>query len=1708
MSDDNVLPIEDPADNVSQDFFLGDIHNGLERMRRRLLDLTNRNRLLNFRETRSSTLKVVDEIPDLLYKSLLSGREMTFRAVPSPKKHSLFDDDEGVKDDVKAVAEKYGIDPSFELPPLSADSNSPSHSDNEIQTLCFPDKLEALLTRISGGARLAIEETGTNMLYLVFGFLEWFDTDQSETRHLAPLLLLPVSLRRGDADPVTKTFRYYISYSGEDIVPNLSLEEKMRADFHIELPSLDEDDTPEKYFVKFDPVCSAKERWTVHRNVTLTLLSFGKLLMYRDLDPTNWPAGTEISNHPRIREFFEGIQADGIAIAKDYDLDEPDLGIEVPRLIDNADSSQHSVVIDALAGKNLVVQGPPGTGKSQTITNLIAAALVAGKTVLFVSEKLAALEVVRRRLDSAGLGLFCLELHSNKTKKDGVLQDVAERIDMHRRFRSVRSIHEQIELLEEQKSQLRDYALAIGKRFGASGKTVHEIFWKRESLHRKLGFADSLVALLRVPKVESHSSGDIDRGVQAAENFGKHLQDLVDRNGGPAVAVYEALKGHPWYGVRNANLTFADQAVLAAHFEYVLNLLNQIDSTFEELIHDVVLGSAPESIELGLATLSSILRFGEMGVALGGTDVNGIESTALPYLVRDGASNQVLEFLESVEKYRSMESVLSRIFKAIPDLSESEIDKLLDAVIVLRNQFGKVKFSEATRVGGRLQFLEKGLDEALDSYTRLTEVLSFDLRDDLEGVETLVKTLGVIDEAPSEFLASRQTGLELDGALGTITKAEREALPIRDLERDLQLRIVLSLAPDQTVLVDHIAACSNAGIFRFIDPNYRKARRNYLAMLAVPVRPKRDQMWADYRSLFDYRSKIEKFQSNERFRSVFGIHFDGIKTQFNVHKGLAAWLGQIREAFSYTEDGKRIAQSVWRLPVSAIESLKGDKQAAAKAALAFAAEVCSEAGALIPNSLKDTESESVSETRQKLSKARQAIKEATDRLSVLGFPSSFDIDEIESAVIQLKKFRTLGRGIRENQLLQELFPESFAGITSDFHRILKTVNVFNSIAGSDFPAVIREWLISPHVSERIASLRRHSETLCDFVRQLDERHDAICSISTLDTTEWYSTFDSFKDLEKHSVRKRAELAMGGKDELAPWVLYLQAREKFVNDSSGSAVVEIVEAGEIEPSQAKVAYEFAVFNSLVTRIFAELSVVERFSGVTHNQVRERFAKLDKETIRLYRDRAAYIIDQRQIPLGNGHGPVRTFTEAALLQHEISKQRRHIPIRQLIRRAGRALQALKPCFMMGPLSVAQYLAPGDFRFDFVVMDEASQLKPEDALGAVARGSQLIIVGDRKQLPPTSFFDRLGEEEPEEDENNLAQTLEDSESILDVANAVYQPSRMLRWHYRSRHASLIAFSNREFYDEKLVVFPSPFATGDRLGVRFFHVSDGLYAHRRNLREAERILDAAFACMTAEPHLSLGIVAMNSTQRDLIEEIFLKRLMEEGVAETYLETMKERGEPFFVKNLENVQGDERDVVLISMTYGPNEHGRVFQRFGPINSAVGHRRLNVLFTRSRCRVEVFSSILPDQILAGADSSLGVRSLKAYLEYARTGVLETLQFSGREPDSDFEIEVASAIKEIGYETVAQVGVAGFYIDLAVTHPHKRDSFLLGVECDGAPYHSSRSARDRDRLRESVLNDLGWKLHRIWSVDWYRNRAREQEKIRLAIDRALDEQCEN
>ena len=517
---------------------------------------------------------------------------------------------------------------------------------------------------------------------------------------------------------------------------------------------------------------------------------------------------------------------------------------------------------------------------------------------------------------------------------------------------------------------------------------------------------------------------------------------------------------------------------------------------------------------------------------------------------------------------------------------------------------------------------------------------------------------------------------------------------------------------------------------------------------------------------------------------------------------------------------------------------------------------------------------------------------------------------------------------------------------------------------------------------------------------------------------------------------------------------------------------------------------------------------QYNGIQIESLRTELKRLDEEVTELFRQRSHNQIYAagRIVPPGNSRGRVKDKTDMGLINHLSSVASPRMSLREFINNSQRALTGLKPCSLMSPLTVSTTL-PLEETFDVVIIDEASQMKPEYAIGAIARAKQAIIVGDPQQLPPTTFYQAaLAEDEFDDDFAD--------ESILDMAMTVIHPPRQLLWHYRSRHEDLIKFSNTKFYNNELMVPVTANPNQANRGILYKFIEDGCYISGAgsgsggiNPNEAKLIVDAAIYLMINRPNESLGIATMNIKQKEFIQNEFdLRTANNHSVREylTYWQDQEEGLEEFFIKNLENVQGDERDVIMVSTVYGREKNQtRVKQRFGPINSKFGARRLNVLFTRAKNELQLFTSLKAADILVDENSSKGKEIFRDYLIYAESGILEDVEENIEEVESPFQqwaIDVINSFPK--YSAIHEIGAQGYRIDIGVKHEDYPFGFIMAVETDGATYHSQKSARDRDKLRQKILEGHGWVFHRIWSTDWLINPINTKDRLKNALDTRL------
>ena len=1356
----------------------------LAHWKRKLLDLTLRNRLLNFKPTRTSA-KVIAQGLGTIADGIAKGSEYVLRSPPP-----LMTGDDQRSAGVH-VARTGGL-PLLELAREAL-------SRKELLLHVDAEKLDDRLLEIFSATQTGLEEGGANTLFIALGMLRWQEAEKAEAKHLAPILLMPVTLTRQSVRT-----GYRLSRHDDDALVNPTLLQLLREEFNLSIPEFDFSGADERgvdverVLQAFRLATKDVKGWEVEEQAYVGNFSFTKFLMWKDLqDRTAKLKDNRVVAH-LVNNPGAAYAPEAPREPRTLDESHRPQDILAPML---ADSSQLLALCTAADGRDFVLRGPPGTGKSQTIANLIAHFLGNGKTVLFVSEKMAALEVVHRRLKKIGLGPFCLELHSAKARKLDVVQQLGKALEAVG-AQSSEEWGREAERLAVLRQDLNGVVNALHK-VHANSLTVYE------ATGTAIAHQQWTPAPFSWTSVDQHSRDELDE-----------LRTTV-RKMHALAANLPAISNHPLRQIGRENWSHGWQG----------EWLDAVGS----------LEQAADELEVAATPLWKLLGLAEMG--------------------------------QSASRYAALDR-LADVLLAMPRLAAGVAANAHDASV----------------------------RADIDAYRRHA-----------------VARAEVWKPLADEYRANVAT---LDAAT--------------------------------------VGAAWSAAAGRWLLPRWRgqvAVRRQLGGFRKDSMLPAADQVPGLLESL-------HKLNTEDRVLEPMRPKVEG-------------WLGEFARAPEPDWGGVE-KQTAWAATFAAAVQELAVSDAAVHANLQHKLGPC-----------------------------------------ISGGPALLGADG------------ALGRGL---VAYRERYRE-FAGA--------------------------------------LAKLTKVAEPLAPLLGP----PDAAGAMSRLRTT--------LADWQQHSRM------------VQHWCFWRRTRALAMRQGLDSIVAALENARTELPNVVEY-FEYSYQTWWLKCAIDAEPVLRNFSSADHQRKIREFREADKRFQDLT-ERHVVALLAKGIPTATAVAP-SADSEMGKLRREIAKQRRHLPVRQLVQGMPTLLPKLKPCLMMSPLSVAQYLDANTAAFDIVVFDEASQIPVWDAVGAIARGRQLVVVGDPEQLPPTNFFQKTDDQSSDD-----FQQVEDLESILDECLGAGLPMFDLEWHYRSRHESLITFSNVKYYESKLITFPSPVT--DDVAVRVERVS-GVYdrgGSRTNRIEAEAVV-AAIERHHLDPSragLSLGVVTFNQPQQMLIEQLLEARRRENPELDRVL--AQQRTEPYFVKNLENVQGDERDIIFFSVTYGVDAAGRINMTFGPLNLEGGERRLNVAVSRAREGVVVFTSLMPEQIDMSRVRAAGVRDLKHYLEFALKGpraLVEQSAPTGLEHDSPFEQAVAKALRDKGWAVHPQVGCSGYRIDLAVVDPRAPGRYLVGIECDGRTYHSAATARDRDRLRQLILEGLGWRIHRIWSTDWWHDAATEIERLQALLKELL------
>ncbi|WP_346288194.1 DUF3320 domain-containing protein [Zoogloea sp.] len=1590
-----VITIEeapDLPDDVTQEVPTAELDpkDRLARWQRKLLDLSLRNALLNFKQGKKALL--LDVAAPTLEDALAEGQ--TLKLLPSsdlmqgrdPRSQQLHE-----ARSLEDLRKAYAAD---------------ALKRREVLIRLEEQELDGRLVDLYRGARNALQEGGANTLFLALGFLVWTRPEKPDQRVKAPLILLPVTLDR-------KSARSGFSIRAHDDEPrfNPTLVEMLRQDFQLELGvpqgDLPRDDAGLDVSGIWKRVRAAIKDirgWEVSEDVVLSMFSFAKYLMWKDLaerteDLRKSPVVAHLIDTPR--EPYQSTVPFPDARRLDADYTPQQVFCPLP-----ADSSQLSAVMAAAGGKDFVLIGPPGTGKSQTIANLIAQCLAEDKRVLFVAEKVAALDVVYRRLREVGLGEFCLELHSNKTRKLDVLAQLQkswesrgeDASDWAAKAQQLGRVREQLSTYVERLHHRHHNGLTVFRAIGrvVEGENIPNLHfsWPSPQEHDEA----ALAALREIAgRLQANAAAVGPHNLSAGPLTPVHLSDWSARWQQEMVRTAQRLSES------------CDDFIAASR-----QLCEQLGFDVQVLHRNV---------------RSSL----------------GVIAKALPQAAgKDWSFCALRQSAELCSELKAGCELLVqhrecsvRMSPAWSSETQSRLRQALDLLEQYRSVHAELGVAWPTAVSDELQ---RGI-QRIDEITQLRDGLSVKYS---PGVSQLNVTLLQRDWAKAEKALWPMSWLGKRKVRGTLESVIEGTADPR-IGEDLAALVRIKSLREEVGELNPGAAV--------------------------------EDLWAGEKTRTDHvRSALKTNAALLAARAQRSYSLDELTPAAEGYCG-ERWVAEVKRLKALLDLDRRISDcapltevsdDLWRGHETDVDMLR--------AALTFEHERLhlKDRGVLQAEHLAVAEGRCGPRLQQEHAKLqeRAALESRLSGLNSVtthcaGVWSGLDTDV--DAVSDALSFRSLLHAGLSGLGLTEIATDA---IRHALHRVLaERHHELNEGA-----------VIGNSCQQILARLVELNATVTAF------------SSSAGQPEEVKRAFANLTPDEMGDVARQLDSAHAG---LHAWCAWRNA-QAAARGAGLAALVDAMEAGAIEPTCVAAAFEVNYARWWLAEAVDEDEVLKRFVSAEHERRISEFRALDEEFTKVTRQ---WIRAKLCAGLPSAENLQRN-SEWGVLRREITKKRMHLPLRQLLEEIPSAVLRLTPCLLMSPLSIAQYLSADVSSFDIVIFDEASQIPVWDAVGAMARGKQVVMVGDPKQLPPTNFFDRA-----EASEGDSEDVEGDLESILDECLGASLPTRNLSWHYRSRHESLIAFSNHRYYGGALVTFPSPVTKDCAVS---FHFVGGQYEKggaRINQLEARALVADLVARLKSpgfrQAGLTIGVVTFNSEQQGLIEDLLDAERRRDPGLESYFSEVEL--EPVFVKNLESVQGDERDIMYFSITYGPDTSGAMSMNFGPLNRDGGERRLNVAVTRARHELRVFSSLRGEQMDLSRTKAIGVRDLKHFLEFAERGtraLAEAHHGSQGDFDSPFEAAVAAALGRKGWQVHTQIGASAFRIDLGVVHPDLAGRYLAGVECDGATYHRSATARDRDKLREQVLRGLGWEIERIWSTDWWVDPGGTLERVHVRLNDLL------
>ncbi|MES2462468.1 MAG: DUF4011 domain-containing protein [Armatimonadota bacterium] len=1537
-----------------------------------------------------------------------------------------------------------------------------------------------------------------NALYVVFGVLCWSDPETGE-KVRSPLLLVPATLERRPDGTAYSILRS----QEEDVEMNPVLAHRLaQPDTGIILPPVPEESylIPSAYLRKVASLIEDRPGWEIEERACLGLFPLLKMRLYEDLVAQEARA----KGHPLVA----AMAGDHSALLRLPSVSLPSLAeagesgsVEEQHLLLDADPAQQRAVIAASQGQSFVLQGPPGTGKTQTITNIISECIAANKSVLLVSSRMASLDAVLRRLSDKGLGDLCLAAHSLKTSKSDILAQLEQGLTVPASKVSSKVSKKDLEVLDDLRSDLNTFV-----------RELHQIRLPLGiSVYQANGFITENEASLEAAGIEPLAI-DVEEVASVSDSQRQAMEDLILR-----MAANPLLADAAGSGIWNAAFADPGRSDLAAQtrgtLESGLTSLTQIEEAATELGNRIML-EAPSDLQ-GVETLLTVLR-----------SIESLPHLELSWLTQDLSMLQadierVVVLRQQLEAFNRRRDALGELYDlSLIDTDHADLRNRLTAhpeqllCPLLGEQWqseASLRFDSLIKV---LAELEQGAKELYTAFAALATSCGVELDESNDGKQRLYRIAQRASEVLSPTISWFTPGT-IPHLMKQMDEVRAQWLTVGQLRDDL-----FRAYSEQVMELDHrslleVMRNQPSGLSRLINTAGMRAAGTIKSVTLPGVSTKDRDVLRDMESALRLKDMLRVLQSRETIlKATYGVYYQGAATRWDLlHDAL-----QKAEALGgeFGEETERVPSSLAALLVQGDEGIDRLKQEqSAIAALLAGMHSCWEelTQQVLPGSLPEPQSSllSIAAWCGSLTTALTDYKAAYD--GVLARRNSNE--EIEPVPVQdllkgLDSAQCLYQDRAEitasAEALREICGDRlFQGMDTDwdlaFHGI-KSAEQIRIAFGQDktLPQELAERLVN---AEGCAALAAASEESLNLQAAGDLYRSFLGSLQELFTTAYLTDtlgIAPFDAVRFSDLKVWLSLRFDQCDQVGQEAHIQSLRDECASAGLAGlfdALRNAVRAGRTEvqvPETLQSLFRVQLYRQWVEAITVHSSVLGQFMGEEQEKSILRFRDLDRK----YLDAAPGRIRE----MTRARAPKLYPDEVKELKGQLAR-RRTGEVRKLLAAIPNLLFALKPCVMMNPLSVRLFLDADAVPFDVVLFDDASQIATEDAIGAILRGSQVIIAGDPKQLPPLSLVQATTSGSEVSAEAPIPSAFE---SVLDAACHVAGSASTrfcnysLNWHYRSQNESLIAFSRRYFYPS-LVSFPSAQVSGGALS----HIAVSDSKDEVQNESTERVLDVALDYKRRYPSRSIGVITLTESDYARLLDAYERRKEEdpETIAPLLIDTGTagdEGAEVFFIKMIENVQGDERDLILLHVGADPSEFTSLLQ-------PGSDRLLNVATTRARCDMVVISALSPAfAAVASADNGgrevEGIRMLSDFLQYAQNP--DSLLTNTREPASTqdaFVTALHTALKGKGYELREGVGLSDYRVDLAIIDPAHPDRYLLGIECDGPVYAATETARHRDRLCAEMLNQRGWNLHRVWSLDWNRDANRQLKRIAAAVKAA-------